>query len=164
MTWLVARCLAEGLNVMADSLDSPTALVAVLFALGQFASISPSSPSMGGQPLAVLATFLVGAAVFLSVPLVGVWAVLMPGANAVRFAISLLGWGLGGLLIVHYWGKTLILLALPLLVLAVAITLLLGSLGVLRAMSFRAIWVASSLTELPLEDAGHGRADWNGPT
>ncbi len=96
-----------------------------------------------GAALAILAMGLVGSAIYLSVPLVAVWAMLTPGKVLPRLALAVVGWALGAALVFHYMqgGDG----ASPLIVVATAtaggIAILLATLLVMRAMRYRVVWL-----------------------
>ncbi len=122
-----------------------TALMAILFALGQLAEIGAKSPGsiQTARAVAELATFLVGLAIVLSIPLVGVWAVLTPGSRVPRMATALFGWGLAALLIAHYnRGRPDVFFYFgPTLLVATALVLL--TLARLHRLGYRVIWTSN---------------------
>ena len=120
--------------------------VALLFSLKGLATAlnrSPESIALGiVTPFALVAMALVAVAIYLSIPLVTVWAVLSPGKSLPRLGAAVVAWAMGALLVFHYMqtgegtvqnstistGST-----------AGAIAILLGTLYVLRQMQYRAI-------------------------
>ncbi len=93
--------------------------------------------------LAIVAMCLVVSAIYLSIPLVAVWAVLTPGKMLPRLVTAIVGWGMGVLLVFHYMqaGGGSIEVNVSAGVTALAIPILLATLFVLRQMGYRAVWV-----------------------
>ncbi len=119
--------------------------VALLFGLKGIPESLDQQPGESSQQVAfalsVAAMILVGMAIYLSIPLVAVWAVLTPGKILPRMATALVGWSLGGLLVFHYaWTREQ---SVPLAgftgITAGAIVILLATLFVLRAMRYRLV-------------------------
>ena len=81
-------------------------VVAVLFGLkGVVSDLGTPAESTGmsiAGALALVVMILIVTTIFLSIPLVAVWAVLTPGPILPRLATAIVGWSLGGLLLLHY--------------------------------------------------------------
>ena len=124
--------------------------VAVLFSLKGIVvglSESPESIILGiVTPFAAITMVLVIPGIYLSIPLVAVWAVLSPGTVVPRLAAALVAWAMGGVLVFHYLqtGDGPLRVAIPTSVAGVtvgAVLILLATLFVLRAMGYRAVQV-----------------------
>lgn len=119
--------------------------IAVLFSLRGLLDLLGKWPLAIGADftLVMLVMILVIAAIYLSIPLVAVWAVLTPGPILPRLATAVVGWSLGGMLAYHY--AQLPDRAVPLAVIgtttAGAIPILLATLFALRQMGFRAVQI-----------------------
>ncbi len=122
-----------------------TACVAVLFGLkGLAASLEETPESIARgivAPLALFGMILALSAIYLSIPLVAVWAFLTPGRILPRLTAAFIGWGMGVMLVFHYAQEEgSIPTIIPASVIVCAIPILLGTLLVLRQMGYRAVW------------------------
>ena len=121
--------------------------VAVLFGLkGPWAALGKSPESIGlgiAGTVAIVVMVLVGCAIFLSIPLVAVWAVLTPGRMLPRLVTASVGWEMGGMLIFHYTqtGEGSLELAISAASTAGGTLILLATLFVLRQMGYRAVLI-----------------------
>lgn len=122
-------------------------VVAVLFGLkGVVSNLGAPDESIGmgiGGVLALVVMILVVVTIYLSIPLVAVWAVLTPGKILPRLATAIVGWALAGMLVFHYMqpGKGSPQFTFPIGTTAGAIPIVIATLLVLRWMRFRAVWV-----------------------
>jgi hypothetical protein len=119
---------------------------AVLFGLKGIPEMAFSQPDSAGNSaaaaLAIVVMIVVALAIYLSIPLVAVWAVLTPGKILPRMATAIVGWGLGGLLVFHYTDarEGTFQLEIPVTVTAGGLVILVATLLVLRAMHYRVVW------------------------
>jgi len=124
-----------------------TLLAALLFGLAEVGKHDPMSnePAWPAQTMAMLAMVFTSFAVFTTVPLVAVWAVLTPGPVAPRLGVVTIGWSLGGLLFFHgsqqIINHSLVSDVLRFSVFVVTVlALVCGTLAALRRLGYRAVW------------------------
>jgi hypothetical protein len=121
-------------------------VVAVLFGLkGVVSNLGTTAEPIGmsiGGALALVVMILVVVTIYLSIPLVAVWAVLTPGPILPRLATAIVGWSLAGLLLLHYMqpGEGSLQFTFPSATTAGAIPIVIATLLVLRQMGYRAVW------------------------
>jgi hypothetical protein len=122
-------------------------IVAVLFGLGQF--VPPSREELfaarlgelGGlfSAMGIAVVGLTCAAIVLTIPVVCVWAVLVPGRVLPRFGVAAFGWSLGAVLAFHLAGGAWQGAAAGVAIAGVSAVVLTVTLYCLRIMGYRMI-------------------------
>jgi len=134
-----------------------TLVMAILFSLAQFGPRDRRelvNANLGeiGAVLSVIGVVVVGitcGVIGLTIPIVCVWAVLLPGRVLPRLAISVVGWALGVALMFHFAGGVYNGLVLAVVIAAFSTVLLILSLVAMRWMGYRAIWLVERSGVVP---------------
>ena len=120
-----------------------TVLVAIVFALGQFASHGDAPHTDFGPVLAMISLIVFWGVCLVAgstIPVVCVWVVLSPGTVLPRLGMAAVAWLLAGVLVVHHNGDTLPNVPYLMSATGVAMLLLFATLFVLRSAGYRMIW------------------------